>query len=95
MKKGLDERIDKGMLWRFGNMERLESDRIAERIYVRKNGGSHSVRRPQKKWIDTMKECLRKRVLDIRQPKRMLQEKCEWQGFVRGNAWGVAQGMNP
>ena len=37
-------------------------DRIAKRFYVREFAGSHSVARPRKRWIDTMKECLRKRI---------------------------------
>ena len=51
--------------------------------------------RPWKRWIDTMKDCLRIRGLDDRQAGRLVQDKSEWQGFVRGNAWGVAHGMNP
>ena len=43
---------------------------------------------PWKRGIDTMKECLRKRGLDVRQARRMFQDRCEWQGFGRGNAWG-------
>ena len=45
--------------------------------------------------IDTVKECLRKKCLDIRQARRMVQYRSEWRGFVRGNAWGVARGMKP
>ena len=66
MKKGLDERIDEGILRWFS----------------------------QKRWIDTMKYCLKKRGLDIRKARRLVQHKIEWQGFVRANAWGIAQGMN-
>ena len=54
---------------------------------------NRSVGRPRKRWIDTVKECLRKG-LDIGQSKRMVQDKSEWQGFVKGNVWGVANGMN-
>ena len=59
--KGLDERIDEGVLQWFGYMERMERDRIAKRIYLRGCTGSCSVGRLWKRWIDTMKECLRKR----------------------------------
>ena len=30
-----------------------------------------------------MKECLRRRGLDVRQARRMVQDRSEWQGFVR------------
>ena len=48
--------------------------------------------RPQKRWIDTVKEYLRKGGLDFRQAKRMVRDKSESQGFVGVNAWGIAQG---
>ena len=34
VKKVLDERIDKGMLRWFGNVERMENDRISKKVYV-------------------------------------------------------------
>ena len=53
------------MLRCFGHVERMESDRIAKRIYVGECAGSRSVVRPRKKLIDTMKECIRKTGLDV------------------------------
>ena len=50
---------------------------------------------PRKRWIDTVNECLRKRGLDVRQARKMVQGRSEWRGFVRGNEWGVAWGMSP
>ena len=32
---------------------------------------------------EAVKEFLKKRGLDVRQAKRMVQDRCEWQGFVR------------
>ena len=58
--KGLDERIDEGILWWFGHVERMERVRIAKTVYVGVCVGSHSEGRPWKRWIDTMKEGLRK-----------------------------------
>ena len=55
--KGLDEKVDEGVLRWFGHVERMENDRIAKRVYVRKCAGSLSVGRPRKRWIDTVKEC--------------------------------------
>ena len=65
------------------------------RVYVRECTGSHAVGRPRNIWIDTMKECFKKRGLDVRQGRRMVQDWSEWKGFVRRNAWGIAHGMNP
>ena len=47
------------------------------------------------KVLRQVNECLRKRSLDVRQAKRIVQDRSEWQGFVRENGWGIALGMNP
>ena len=57
--------------------------------------GSHSVGRARNRWIDAVKDCLSKRGLDIRQTRRMVQDRSEGRGFVIGNAWGIARRMNP
>ena len=59
LKKGLDERIDEGVLKWFGHVERMKNERIAKRVYVGECAGSRSVGRPQKRRIDTVKECIR------------------------------------
>ena len=92
VKKGLDERINEGVLRRLGHVERME--RVAKRVYVGECAGRRSVGRQQKRWIDTVKECLRKSGLDKGQARRMVQDRTERRGFIRGNAWGVARGMN-
>ena len=92
--KGLDKRIDEGVLWWFAHMERMENDKIGKRVYVGECAGTHSVGRLPKRWIDTVKDCLRKRGLDVRQARRMVQDRSKWWGYVRGNSWDIAQGMN-
>ena len=47
-------------------MERIESDRIAKRIYVGECAGSCSLGRPWKRLMDIEKDCLKKRGLDVR-----------------------------
>ena len=47
-------------------MERMKWNRIGKRVYVGECAGRGLVDRPWKKWIDTMKECLKKRGLDVR-----------------------------
>ena len=53
--------IDECVIWWFGHVERMENDKIAKRVYVGEGAGSCSVGRPRKRWIDTMKDSLRKR----------------------------------
>ena len=64
VKNGLDEGIDESMLRWFNHVEKMENDWIGKRVYVGELAGSHSMCRPWKRWIDTVKECLRKRGLD-------------------------------
>ena len=73
----------------------MENDRIAKRIYLGLYAGSCSVCRLWKRWIDSMKDCLKKRGLNVRQARRMVHDRSIWQGFVKGKSWGIAQGMNP
>ena len=57
--------------------------------------GSRSVGRSRRRWTDTVKEYLRKRGLGVGQARRMVQDRSEWRGFMRGNTWGIVQGINP
>ena len=59
--KGVAEKIDEGVLRWFGHVERMEKKRIAKRVYVGECAGSRSVGRVRKRWIDTVKDCLRKK----------------------------------
>ena len=83
--KGVDEKIDEGVLRWFGHVERMETDRIAKRVYVGECASSCSVGRPRKRWIDTVKDCFKKRGLDVRQSRRMMHDRSVWWGFVMGN----------
>ena len=73
--EGVDEKIDESVLRWFGHVERMENDRIAKRVYVGECAGSRSVGRPRKRWIDTVKDCLKKRGLDVRQARRMMLDR--------------------
>ena len=48
VRKGLDERIDEGVLQWFDHVERIERDRIAKRIHVGECAGIRSVGRLRK-----------------------------------------------
>ena len=87
----MDERIDEGVLRWFGYVVRRENDRIAKRSYVGVCDGNRSVVRPQKRWIDTVKERLRKRDLGVRQARRRVNDRSVLLGFLGG----VARRMNP
>ena len=62
----------------------MENNRIAKRVYVGEYAGSRSVGRPRKRCIDTVKNCLKKRGLDVSQKRTMVHARIIWRGFVRG-----------
>ena len=70
--KRVEERNYEGVLWWFGYLERMEKDRITKSVYVGVCAGSHSVGRLRNRWIDTVKDCVRKRSLDVSQARRMV-----------------------
>ena len=60
----------------------MENYRIAKRVCVGKCAG-----RPRKRWIDTVKDCLKKKGLDVRQARRMVHD-----GSLRGRLHGALPG---
>ena len=56
---------------------------------------SYLLGRPQKRWIDSVNDWLKKRGLNVEQARRMVYDRNEWHGLVRGNAGDIACGMNP
>ena len=73
----------------------MNNDRIVKGVYAGECAGNRSMGRSRKRWIDTVKEYLKKRGLDVRQARRMVHDRSEWHRFLRGNAWDVVWGMNP
>ena len=65
------------MIQWFSHVERMENDRFVKSVYVRESTGSRSVGRMGKRCIDTVKEYLRKRGLDVWQTRRMVQNRSE------------------
>ena len=53
----------------------MERNRISKRVYVGECAGSHSVGSQRKRWIDTVKECLKKKGLDVLQSRRMVEDR--------------------
>ena len=47
----------------------MERDRIAKRVHVGECAGSHSVCRPRKRWIDTVKECFKEKRFEYQASK--------------------------
>ena len=73
VRKGLDERIDEFILQWFGHVERMKRDTITKTVYGGECAGTRSGGRLWKRLTDTVKECLRKRRLDMREARRMVR----------------------
>ena len=87
MTKGVNEKIDEGILRWFGRIERMEKERIAKRVYVGVCAGSRSVGRPRKRCIDIVKECLKR--FGCQASKECMAGVCE------GGCMGRSQGDEP
>ena len=59
--KVVDKKIGEDILRWFSHMEIMEKVRIAKRVYEGEHAGSCSVGKPKKRWIYTMKDCLKKK----------------------------------
>ena len=69
-------------------MERMEKESIVKRVYVGEFAGSRSMSRLQKRWSDTMKDYLKKRGFDVRQPRGMVNDRSvlwEFEGECMGH----------
>ena len=77
-----DKRFDGVLQW-FSQVDRMENDRIAKRLYAGERAGSRLVSRPRNRWIDTMKDCfcLKKRGLDVRPARIMVHDESVWWGL--------------
>ena len=73
----------------------MENDRIAKRLYVWECAGSCSVGRPRKRWINTVKDYLKKRGLDVKQSRRMVHDRSVWRGVCEGECIGRCPGNEP
>ena len=58
--------------------ERMENERIAKRVYVAECAGGRSLDRRRKSWIDTVKDCVKKRRLDVRPARSMGHDRSKW-----------------
>ena len=79
----------------FGHVKIMENGWIAKKIYVGEWAGSRSVGSLRKMCIDTVKDFLKKRGLDVRQPRRMFQDRSVWLDIVRGECMGRRSGDEP
>ena len=95
VRKGVDEIIDENVLRWYGHVERMDDERIVRKVFKSECVGVRAIGRPRKRWIDSARECMNKRGIGPREAERLVHDRSAWRRCVRGNAWGLARGMNP
>ena len=69
--------VDEKILGWFGYSERMKNDRIAKRVYVGNCVGNCLVGQLKKRWIDSVKDFLKKRGLNVGQARRKVHDRNE------------------
>ena len=62
-----------------------DNDVIVKRVYVWECVVGRLVGQQQKRWIDYVNYCLKKRTLNVRRAKIMVYDRNEWREFLMGN----------
>src|SRR5678815_2321686 len=84
VKKGVNERINESMLRWFGHVERMNGSRLVKRMYSGECVGNRPVGRPNKKWIESVKECLQERNVSLAEARRKVHDMREWRVVKKG-----------
>ena len=95
VEKGVKERISESILRWFGHMERMDENRLVKRMYKGECVGDKRRGRPKNKWIGSVKFCLAERNLDLVEASRLVHNRNEWKGIVRGYGCGPRPGDEP
>ena len=72
------------MLRWFGHVERMNDERMAKRVYVSGVDGRRGRGRPNRVWMDGVKEALNKRGWTLEQAKTIAHDRVEWRRMVNG-----------
>ena len=59
-------------------MRKIQNYRTNKRVSVGECAGNRSRDRLQKRWIDIVKDCLKKKGLDVRQARRIGHDSSVW-----------------
>src|SRR5678816_1591708 len=80
VKKGVNERINESTLRWFGHVERMNDSRLVKRMYNGECVGNRPAGRP-KKWIESVKECLKERNESLAEARIKVHNRNEWWGL--------------
>ena len=77
-------RVERCVLRWFGHVERMNDERMAKRVYVSGVDGRRGRGRPNRVWMDGVKEALNKRGWTLEQAKTTVHDRVEWRRMVNG-----------
>ena len=75
-------RVERCVLRWFGHVERMNDERMAKRVYVSGVEGRQGRGRPNRVWIDGVKEALNKRGWTLEQARTTVHDRVEWRRIV-------------
>src|SRR5678816_4581044 len=90
MRESMKVRCDGLVMWK-----RMDDSRLVRRMYSGECAGNRPAGRPKEKWIESVKECLKKKNVSLAEAIRKVHNKNEWRDFVSVMVVRFAQGMNP
>ena len=64
-------------------------------MYSGECAGNRPAGRRKKKWIESVKECLKERNASLAEARRKVHNMIEWLGFVKGYGCGPLPGDEP
>ena len=80
----VSQRIDQGVSWWFGHVERMGDEKIVKRVYESDVRCFRRRGRPRKCWMDGVKEELARKSLNIQEVKVRVEDRNEWRSMCRG-----------
>lgn len=82
--RSMGERVQQGVLRWYGHLERMDNDRLVNRIYRSKIHGVRGRGRPWKRWMDGVKEALDSRGMSFEQSAVCVRDRVQWRRVVKG-----------
>ena len=78
----LSGRVGRCVLRWFGHIERMSEERVAKRVYDSGVDGRRGRGRPNRVWMDGVKEALHERGLTLEQARVNVHDRAEWRRLL-------------
>ena len=82
VRRELAARVDMNVLRWFGNVERMNNERLLKKVMNAEVGGRSARGRPSFGWMDGVKRALNDRRMDVREASECARDRNEWRMIV-------------